>query len=814
MTTTTDNQTTQAQWDAANRFLDQLFLDPTLANSYLEISQQANGQDNAPEMLTTWLQEQGYDTTPDLVYDALIALQNTSLTYWSGVYGQSFFEGSRPAPVLAIAPNAEGNTVAYLDGVELKNFVFESVETDNVFHPVLSWNLDSNETAGKITFYYTSGVTLDSEPPTGYTGNWFEGTLQTSVSSVSQKYYGAIGEPMDSSAIPQLILADGEGESWWDKYSTYVYVGIGAIAFIVSAVIIGTLVYRKRRVPEINFDRQDPLFAREPLEPQVAEFCAQQVLKRKGLKTTDQWMAEVFDEQPFINDTQRLAFKNNLQKAKDHFGDKPISKPTLLKFISDEKEKELSTGRYVDEDLDQLISKLTGIPLEIISPLLASSGQNDLMSNHDWLNLIQEGQTNNYFNNPQINNENYQTWLDKVKTQLKEASSDIPKEVLGTSFAFDSQERTALINKLEKQPLSKAEKNRLVTQKKVEINEILGRQNYQNSPTNTVNAEIEIRQLLKDIIEIDPEQIEFKRFLEDGTYGAYGLSKLDKELLKLLFRAQDFSKEQWQNEFNQREDAHELRQDWRVRKEAQKANKKAKQNSEQVLIQSMLIDSQQSQRNENEGDLTQSIIFNDLNQPQPPDDFQALQNQKVEPKEVISEAELNELVESLEWIDLTLEEQEQRKREFADFIKENDVQIKRYYVDQLNTLKGNKKAYNDKLAEIEKSLEFRKGQFISGIADRPLPNDRVQNNQKSDQNKFDQKVEKPSALQQMSAKPGDKSSIGSRQQQVISSNENAQKLDDKKNPINSDKKLEESKKNDPKKIDSTSHEVKPREGFK
>jgi hypothetical protein len=83
MTTTT--QSTQAQWDAANRFLDQLFLDQTLANGYLEISQQANGQDNAPEILTTWLQQQGYDTTPALVYEALIALQNTSLTYWSGV---------------------------------------------------------------------------------------------------------------------------------------------------------------------------------------------------------------------------------------------------------------------------------------------------------------------------------------------------------------------------------------------------------------------------------------------------------------------------------------------------------------------------------------------------------------------------------------------------------------------------------------------------------------------------------------------------------------------------------------------------------
>jgi hypothetical protein len=307
--TTTTNQPTQAQWDAANRFLDQLFIDPILANGYQQISQQANGQDNAPEILTTWLQQEGYDTTPELVYAALINLQNTSLGYWTGIYGQSFLGSSEPAPVLAIGPDIAGNTVAYLDGVELKNFVFESVETDNAFHPTLSWDLDSNQTAGNITFYYTSAVTLDPNPPTGYTGNWFEGTLQTSVSSSFHRYYGAIGKPADPSVMSQLILASGKEQSWWDKYSTYVYIGIGTVVVIV---IIGVFVYRKKNVPERDFQevRQDKeqLTAEEWTEKfkQDARFADDfndpySVLSRTAKKVIATYKSEKISERQFLD---------------------------------------------------------------------------------------------------------------------------------------------------------------------------------------------------------------------------------------------------------------------------------------------------------------------------------------------------------------------------------------------------------------------------------------------------------------------------------------------------------------------------------
>jgi hypothetical protein len=89
-TTSTPNLPTQAQWDAANQFLQELLINNNLAQGYLNIAQQANGQDNAPTRLTDWLQGQGYDTTPALIYGALVAVQNTTLGYWLGIYGQSY----------------------------------------------------------------------------------------------------------------------------------------------------------------------------------------------------------------------------------------------------------------------------------------------------------------------------------------------------------------------------------------------------------------------------------------------------------------------------------------------------------------------------------------------------------------------------------------------------------------------------------------------------------------------------------------------------------------------------------------------------
>jgi hypothetical protein len=458
MTTTTTNQPTQAQWDAANRFLDRLLIDPILANGYQQISQQANGQDNAPEILTTWLQQQGYDTTPELVYSALIALQNTSLAYWTGIYGQSFLGSSEPAPVLAIGPDAEGNTVAYLDGVELKNFVFQSVETENAFHPTLSWDLESNQTAGNITFFYTSAVTLDPNPPTGYTGNWFEGTLQTSVSSSFQRYYGAIGKPADPSVMSQLILASGKEQSWWDKYSTDVYIGIGTLGFIVAFVCIGVLVYRRYRVPERDFEEQEP--------------------KKLAKEWEKEWNKKHKDVEKTPN------YKVLMEAVKKKCGNQKISENQCWEFFVEEKLKEkpdvinvldlgrldgvgprydLTQARQSDSNLRdsteerkilKKISDLTKIPVEKISPLLPILNEappDTLLRFKGWNSLIDQGLTENYLNAPRPNDPKFKGWLVQVKEELLQAQATFTQRELEISSSNSDLQQFQQIEKQSQQ---------------------------------------------------------------------------------------------------------------------------------------------------------------------------------------------------------------------------------------------------------------------------------------------------------------------------------------------------------------------------
>ena len=180
MNTTT--QPSEAQWNATNRFLAQMLLSPPLTNDYLDASKQANDLDNPSQFLDNWLEQQGYDTTPALVNAAILAWQNTSLSFWTGYYGQSFVDDNQPAPVLSIAPDAVGDFVPYLDGVALLNYRFVSKNG----HPTLSWDLDTNTTAGDITFYYTSPIITDPEQTVGYTGTWFQGWLQDSLTSSKQ----------------------------------------------------------------------------------------------------------------------------------------------------------------------------------------------------------------------------------------------------------------------------------------------------------------------------------------------------------------------------------------------------------------------------------------------------------------------------------------------------------------------------------------------------------------------------------------------------------------------------------------------------
>ncbi|GBD54754.1 hypothetical protein D3800_15385 [Microcystis aeruginosa NIES-298] len=250
-TTSTPNLPTQAQWDAANQFLQELLINNNLAQGYLNIAQQANGQDNAPTRLTDWLQGQGYDTTPALIYGALVAVQNTTLGYWLGIYGQSYQQTgtiSTDAPVLCILPDINGNITPYLNGVALVNYTFKSVESDGSFNPILSWGLESNSTAGEITFYYTPEVNTDPNPPTGYTGNWFQGTLQTGANAPQESFFGALGSA-NAEALPTVSLSgedphQQQSESWlkqtiaWLNAHPAAWVGVGIGGLVVAVGLI------------------------------------------------------------------------------------------------------------------------------------------------------------------------------------------------------------------------------------------------------------------------------------------------------------------------------------------------------------------------------------------------------------------------------------------------------------------------------------------------------------------------------------------------------------------------------------------------
>jgi hypothetical protein len=200
-----------------------------------------------------------------------------------------------------------------------------------VFHPVLSWDLDSNETAGKITFYYTSGVVLDSTVPTGYTGNWFEGILQTSASSSAQNYHGAIGEPTDENALPKLNLGINEDiKDWWDKYSNYVYIAIGVVG---AVVIIATLIYRNRRVDDANFQDTN----NEPFKPETNDPVQTETSETK---IAFGWLVTVREEaqQAEGNNFNPKVFQPITQEAVAFFKNEKITKAKFLQFISEEKE--------------------------------------------------------------------------------------------------------------------------------------------------------------------------------------------------------------------------------------------------------------------------------------------------------------------------------------------------------------------------------------------------------------------------------------------------------------------------------------------
>lgn len=175
--------TTQKSFDAAQKFLKDSLLAPTLAQSYGEIVQKAYVK-NDPSMITTWLSQQGYDTTPTTLLQAQEQMQENVLSYWVGVYGKTAVKESTgyiDGPPLVV----KDNDTVLLNNVPLKKFSFSNKK--------LRWDLSNNSTAGCVDFVEIPVINQNPDPPQGYTGKEFSGTIQMSSSENSKTYTGQIG---------------------------------------------------------------------------------------------------------------------------------------------------------------------------------------------------------------------------------------------------------------------------------------------------------------------------------------------------------------------------------------------------------------------------------------------------------------------------------------------------------------------------------------------------------------------------------------------------------------------------------------------
>ena len=367
-TTSTPNLPTQAQWDAANQFLQELLINNNLAQGYLNIAQQANGQDNAPTRLTDWLQGQGYDTTPALIYGALVAVQNTTLGYWLGIYGQSYQQNPPiAAPVLAILPDIDGNITPYLNGVALVNYTFKSVESDGSLNPILSWGIESNSTAGEITFYYTPEVNTDPNPPTGYTGNWFQGTLQTGANAPQESFFGAPGSA-SAEALPTVSLSgedphQQQSESWlkqtiaWLNAHPAAWVGVGIGGLVVAVgLIYGGYKLARWAYQSIQQCQQEREQARQKIEDDFQD-------KQYDAAVIEQW----YEKQDQKKKEQESL--ENIEKEEEYDAEIRSLEPEIKQEVGNEQKQledqpqnnKLASPKEIKAMMDQAFPKMAEI---------------------------------------------------------------------------------------------------------------------------------------------------------------------------------------------------------------------------------------------------------------------------------------------------------------------------------------------------------------------------------------------------------------------------------------------------------------------
>lgn len=165
-TTSTTATDPNAQYAAGQQFIQDAMINPSLAQSYAQEIMTVNNNnignsDAITAQLTSWLQQQGYNTTPDIVYQAFLFAQNNELAFWTGIYGITQVQD----------PNTLTLKISTQGAVTLNNNTLNNPtitpNSDNTLG--VAWGFTNNVSAGSVTF------------SVGDKGNSFTGTIQLEV---------------------------------------------------------------------------------------------------------------------------------------------------------------------------------------------------------------------------------------------------------------------------------------------------------------------------------------------------------------------------------------------------------------------------------------------------------------------------------------------------------------------------------------------------------------------------------------------------------------------------------------------------------
>lgn len=161
----------------AKRFVEDSLKDPKLVSGYASAAQAANAKSD-PRILSDFLTQHGYQTTPTAIKEAFTAFQSQDIRAWTGIYGTAVIQtqdGNRAQGPYLIVQN-DGQVL--LGGQKLVDVEYDDKR--------LQWQKGKNQTGGAITMSDAQSSTDTSQHI-----HQFAGTLERDDGTV--QYAGRIG---------------------------------------------------------------------------------------------------------------------------------------------------------------------------------------------------------------------------------------------------------------------------------------------------------------------------------------------------------------------------------------------------------------------------------------------------------------------------------------------------------------------------------------------------------------------------------------------------------------------------------------------